>query len=104
MLRRRVLAWLTGVIAAAQQLPRAPDPVERDEETRLPNGKRQRDEILKADHEKSLEDAADLQRLAGELRLDLEKETAFVVSLQTIRKTEEIEKIAKRIRGRLKRS
>ena len=77
---------------------------QKEEESRLPNGKLQRDELLKSEYEKSLQDAADLQRLSNELRLDLEKNSAFVLSIPTIKKTEEIEKIAKRIRGRLKRS
>ncbi len=91
--------------AAQQQPPQLPPPRdEKEEEVRLPNGKLQRDEMLKSEFEKSLQDAADLQRLANELRADLEKSTAFVVSFTTIKKTEEIEKIARRIRGRLKRN
>ena len=107
MLRRKVLAWLPmGAIVAGQQLPPPPRPAEASPEgdIHLPNGKLQRDEILKSDYEKTLQDAADLQRLSKELQLDLEKASAFVVSYQTIKKTEEIEKIARRIRGRLKHS
>ncbi|MCC7235560.1 MAG: hypothetical protein IT163_09670 [Bryobacterales bacterium] len=59
--------------------------------------------ILKDDHEKSLHDAAELMRLSEELKMELEKGSAHTVSLASIRKTEEIEKLAKRIRGRLKR-
>lgn len=106
MLRRTVIAALPLSLAAAGQIPkpRLPGDQDKDDDPRLPNGKSQRDAILKSEFDKSLEDAANLQRLAGELRLDLEKDTAFVVSIQTIKKTEEIEKLAKRIRGRLKRS
>ena len=39
---------------------------------------------------------------AEELKTELEKNDRYVVSLAAIRKTEEIEKLAKRIRGRLK--
>jgi hypothetical protein len=104
MLRRRILAWLSlaALGNAQQQQPVIrPEPPESEDEPRLPNGKSQRDEILKSDFDKSFKDAADLQRLSTELRADLEKSTAFVVSYQTIRKTEQIEKIAKRIRSRL---
>ena len=83
------------------QLPDQP-PKEKEEDVRLPNGKLQRDEILKAEHEKSLKDAGDLIRLAQELKADLEKSGSFVVPVQTIRRTEEIEKLAKRVRSRLK--
>ncbi len=106
MRRRTLLAYVPLGLNAAAQFPKPPKPADDrpEEDVKLPNGKSQRDEILKSDFEKSLQDAADLQKLAGALRLDLEKDTAFVVSLQTIKKTEEIEKLAKRIRGRLKRS
>ena len=68
---------------------------------RLPNGKSQRDAIAKAAYEKSLQDAADLVRLSEDLRTDIEKNKAFVVSVPAIKKTEEIEKLAKRIRSRM---
>jgi hypothetical protein len=107
MLRRTVLTSVAALLTAAAQItrpPGQPPQPEQPDDGRLPNGKNQRDEIIKSEHEKSLQDAADMQRLCGELRLDLEKASAFVVSVQTIKKTEEIEKLAKRIRGRLKRS
>jgi hypothetical protein len=83
--------------------PGLPSSPARETDVKLPNGKSQRDEIAKADYKKNLEDAAELARLAGELRADLEKETAFVVSLKTIKKTEDLEKLERNIRGRLKR-
>jgi hypothetical protein len=70
---------------------------------KLPNGKSQREEMLKADHKKNLEDAAELFRLSEELKADLEKNDRYIVSLKTLKKTEDIEKLAKNIRGRLKR-
>ena len=73
------------------------------EEPRLPDGKSQREAILKAEHEKSLRDAAELLTLSEELKAELEKNDRHVVSVSSLRKTEEIEKLAKRIRNRLKR-
>jgi hypothetical protein len=72
-------------------------------DVKLPNGKSQTEAIIKADFEKSLKDAAELVELAEQLKIDLEKSQRHVVSVGAIRKTEEIEKIAKRIRSRLKR-
>ena len=91
-----------GLSAQPPDRPSFPDA--HAPEARLPNGKLQRDEILKAEYEKSLLDAAELIKIAEDLKADLEKNTAFVVSIPTIKKTEEIEKIAKRIRARMKRS
>ena|SRR2546425_4467165 len=72
-------------------------------EVRLPNGKLQQDEILRADREKSIKEAAQLIDMAESLKKDLEKDDAHVLSISVLKKTEEIEKMAKRIRLRLKR-
>jgi hypothetical protein len=78
-------------------------PPREDEPVRLPNGRSQREEILRADHEKSLQDAAQLLGMAESLKIELEKNDRHVLSLSVLKKTEEIEKLAKRIRTRLKR-
>lgn len=75
----------------------------QEEPARLPDGRSQNEEILKADHERNLKDAGELLRLAEELKIELEKNDRFVLSLGMLKKTEEIEKISKRIRGRMKR-
>ncbi len=69
----------------------------------FPGGKDLRDEALKADHEKSIKEAEELIRLSQELKEDLEKNTRHVLSLAAIKKTEEIEKISKRIRTRMRK-
>jgi hypothetical protein len=73
-----------------------------DEEVILPSGKKQSDEILKAEHVQNLKDASDLVELAQQLKLDLEKNDRYVVSISTIKKTDDIEKLAKRIRARMR--
>ncbi|PYT20965.1 MAG: hypothetical protein DMG57_40300 [Acidobacteria bacterium] len=83
--------------------PPGPLPGPSDPEVRLPGGKLQKEEILKADHEKSVKDAAQLIDLAESLKAELEKDDTHVLSLSSLKKTEEIEKLAKRIRTRLKR-
>ena len=78
-------------------------PKREESAVRLPNGKLQSDEILKADHEKNLKDATELLKLTEDLKIELEKNDAHVLSVGAVKKTEEIEKIAKRIRQRMKR-
>jgi hypothetical protein len=63
----------------------------------------QREAMIKADHKRNVEDAEALVKLAEELKSDLEKEDPHVISVRSIKKTEDIEKLAKSIRGRLKR-
>lgn len=72
-------------------------------ETRLPNGKNQTDEILKDDYEKNLKDARDITSLARGLEEDLEKNEAFVFSLASLKKLDDMERLTKRIRSRMKR-
>jgi len=98
------LAILAPLLALALQPParhEPPEPPTPSGDIRLPNGKSQQEEILKADYEKSLKDASDLIELAEQLKADLEKNDRHVLSLSTLKKTEEIEKLAKKIRSRL---
>lgn len=102
-MRLYVLPFVLALAIPAQPPPLHPRPGEEPEEVRLPNGKLQRDEILKADFQKSLEEARELSKLADELKLALEKNDRYVLSIGTLKKTEEIERLARRIRDRLKR-
>ena len=107
-LRRTILATgLAAVSGAAfqrsDQAPIPPTP-QSPEDVKLPNGKSQRDEILKADREKNLKDASDLVDLAQGLQQDIEKNDAFVFSLATLKKTDDIEKLVKKIRSRMRRN
>jgi hypothetical protein len=63
----------------------------------------QRDALIKADHKKNLADAATLLNLAEELKSELEKEDPLVISAKDIKRTEDIQKLAKNIHGRLTR-
>src|SRR6476469_4115651 len=96
------LAVIAPLVAVALQAPPRPDRQDAPVgDVRLPNGKSQQEEILKAEHEKSLKDAAALIDLAEQLKADLEKNDRHVLSVAALKKTEEIEKLAKRIRTRL---
>jgi hypothetical protein len=71
-------------------------------DVQLPNGKSQRAEILKAEREQNIKDAAQLVDLSKELQQEIEKNESYVLSLGTLKKTDEIEKLVKRIRARLR--
>jgi hypothetical protein len=63
----------------------------------------QKQALLKSEHKHSVEDAQKLAELSAEVREDLEKSDPNIVSLKTIKQLDEIERLTKRIRGRLKR-
>jgi hypothetical protein len=101
---RTVVLLSVALASTAQQGPAERTlPPEPPEEVRLPNGKLQREEILKADYQKNLEDARVLSKLADELKADLEKSDYNVLSVGTLKKTDDIDRLAKRIHDRLKR-
>ena len=104
MIRRCAILFLgAGLLTSAlpQRGGQGPTP---PTETRLPNGKLQSDEILKTEHQANIKDAAELADLAEQLKIELEKNDRFVVSMATIKKTDDIEKLAKRIRSRMRRN
>jgi hypothetical protein len=83
-----------------------PPPADRppEEDVKLPNGKSQKDEILKSEHAQNVKDAQELVELAQELRDNVEKNDRYVLSLADLKKTDDIEKLVKKIRGRLRRN
>jgi hypothetical protein len=95
-------AILIPLALFSQQPPDRTREPSKPSEVRLPNGKLQQDEILKADHDKTVKDAAQLIELAESLKQEIEKDDSHVLSISSLKKTEEIEKLAKRIRSRLK--
>jgi len=108
--RRSALVFLIAAIlplapraVEAQRGGVNPNPTaEPQEDIRLPNGKSQRDEILKAEHEQNLKDAAQLVELSEQLKEELEKNDRFVVSMSSVKKTDDIEKLVRKIRSRLR--
>ncbi len=74
-----------------------------EQEIRLPSGKLQKEEILRLEHERTVKDAEKLVELAQSLKEELEKNDRYVLSLTALRKTEEIQKLARQIRDRMRR-
>jgi hypothetical protein len=89
-----------GALLLFAQVPRG---TER-EDPNTPRLKREQvEELLKSDHKKSLADTDQIIKLGEELKVELEKSDRHVLSVKAYKITEEIEKISKRIRGRMKR-
>ena len=75
-----------------------------DDDIKLPNGKSWNDAIAKADYERNLKDARELARLSAEIRDELENSAAFVLSLKTLKKVEDAEKLAKSLHSRMNKN
>jgi hypothetical protein len=79
---------------------RAPFPDLQDQDQN-PNGKSQKDAIAQSEREKALKDAEELASLSNELRDDIKKAGNFTVPVSALKKTHEIEKLARRLRSHL---
>jgi hypothetical protein len=91
-------AALTGSLLRGQSA-QPNDPESR----RLPDGQLQVDAILKADYEQNVKDARELTALAKSIELDFDKNDQNVLSLGLLKKLDDVDKITKRIRGRVRR-
>lgn len=95
------LAGFALVFALPAQPPQLPG--EDPEPKRLPNGKLQSEEILKADYKANLKDLEELRRLTDSIEEETKKNQGHVLALKTFKDLDEIEKIVKRMRTRMKR-
>jgi len=97
------LLFLAASTVAFPQRGGGGQPTGPDEpDVRMPDGKSQKEEILKAEHRQNLKDAAELADLAEQLKADLEKNDRYILSVATLKKTDDIEKLVKKIRARLR--
>ena len=64
----------------------------------------QRNALMKEEHKRSAQDAAALLEKALELRAEMEKEERGVLSAKAAKEMDEIDRLAKNIRGRLMRN
>lgn len=103
-LQRAPFVLAFGLALSLAQTPQDEPPLApaSQSDVRLPSGKLQRDEILKAEHEANVKDAVKLADLAQDLKESIEKDDQYVLSLTTLKKAEDIEKLAKKIRARLR--
>jgi len=83
--------------------PRHNKQPEDSSDVKLPNGKSQKDEIIRVDYQRNLRDAGELARLSEEIKDDLEKGDRYLVSTKTLKKLDDVEKLSKEIRQRLRR-
>ena len=103
-LNRLMPAWLAmfAVIALLAQSAQDRYPRRRgQEESETPKIKTE--DILKEDYKNSLKDAGELVKLAEEVKSELEKNDMHILSVSTLKKTEDIEKVAHRLHGRLRK-
>jgi hypothetical protein len=94
------MAMVLPLAAAQAPYPARPG---AEEPKKLPDGRLQSEAILKEDYEKNLKDLEQMRSLTGEIEEELKKNDRHVLSLKALKNLEEIEKVSRRIRQRMKR-
>jgi hypothetical protein len=99
------LAALLLAIALAVTAGQPPilDRQDPNEPKKLPDGRLQSEAILKEDYKQNLKDLDEMRTLIGAVEDDLKKNDRHVLSLKALKNLEEIEKLSRRVRGRMKR-
>ena len=99
MLRQTLLLPLFGLLLLAQ----LPPPGARDGQgpdspsiLRTPDGRNRTEMILKADYEASLKDIDAMRKLVDDVKIDMEKNDRHILSVSTLKKLDEIEKLTKK--------
>ncbi len=88
-----------SIFAGAQQPPGAD---ENPLDAPSPRTPKQLADLLKSNHKKNLEDLGRMARLVEEVQVDERKNAEYAVSLQSLKRLEQIEKLSKVIRERMK--
>lgn len=102
---RQFSKWCAVALCAATLAAQPPDPQrpsDPEPEVRLPNGKSQSEEILRANYDENLKDLDKIRKLNEGVEADLRKNDRHVLSLKALKDLEEIEKISRRVRGRMR--
>jgi len=101
-MKRRAWLGLLGVAGWAGQLPPG-FPDAREKPKRLPDGRLQNEAILREDYERNLRDLERMEELLEEVEQALKKATPGGAPRRVGQALEEVEKISKRMSGRLRR-
>ena len=100
LLRPFLFVLLCLTAASPLQRPEIQDPFEREAREKM---ERDQKKALNKERQESLKkDMAELYKLATELKESVDKTDENVLSLQVVRKTEQIEKLARDIRKKMK--
>lgn len=99
-MRRLLMVPLLVCLYPFSGLPQRPPVIPRTEQ---PLSAQPSSELLKHQHEQTKKLSARLAQLAAEVEQELDKSGENVLPVGTLKKLKKIEKLARKIRGRIKR-
>ena len=94
---------LVGPLLPAIAQPQDPYPRDERSERKLPDGRSLTEAMLKEDHKHNLADLQKMKELIAGVEKELEKYDRHVLSMDNLKKLEEVEKFSRRIRDRMRR-
>jgi hypothetical protein len=98
---RRLFASLLAAAAGAQQLPMPPP--SREEPKKLPDGRLWSEAVLKANYEANLKELERMRKILDSVQEELEKSKGHVLSIKALKDLEELERLSRRVRDRMRR-
>ena len=101
---RLLLIALAATLPLLAQVSSSPATPDKAPPVRLPDGRLRSEVILEADHAQTLKDIEEIKKLLSEVEASLEKNSRHVLSLPALKKLEEIERRARKIRSRMTRN
>jgi hypothetical protein len=104
LLRLVPVAFVSTLLPAQSQIPPALPGLREDggDDLHLSESKKRQNAMVKADYDQNIKDARELIDVAKAFEEDLERDDKYILSLNSLKKLDEIDKLAKRIRGRMK--
>lgn len=87
------------LLTVSPQASKRPNPDAGDDN---PNSPATPAKLLKYQHEEALKDIDKMVKLSGEIQEEVEKSGENVLPLGTLKKLDEVERLARKIRGKLK--
>lgn len=97
-----LLLWPALPALAGSQLPPGfPAPTEKPK--RLPDGRLQSEAIIKEDYERNMRDLEEMEKLLAEIHAELERSALGKAGRGVFRGLESVERLSKRIHGRMRR-
>ncbi len=78
-------------------------PPSREEPKKLPDGRLWSEAVLKANYEANLKELERMRKILDSVQEELEKSKGHVLSIKALKDLEELERLSRRVRDRMRR-
>jgi hypothetical protein len=103
--KRLLAALLSALLLAlpvAAQIEPPPPPPRADQPKRLPDGRLWSEAVLKANYEANLKDLDRMRKILEAVQKELDESKGHVLSIKALKDLEELERLSRRVRDRMR--